>query len=88
MNINGNDVKNILSNENKRLLSEFIKIHIRSIEKKILIASKNGYDYIWYKITEHFKYNNDKVCSKIIKTLEKNKFHVRLFENNLLEVIW
>lgn len=88
MNINGKDVKNILSNENRRLLSEFIKIHICAIEKKILIASKSGYDYIWYKIPEHYKYNNERVCLKIISILERNKFHVRLFENNLIEVIW
>ena len=88
MNINGKQVKNIIYYEQKKMFFQFIKYHLGSIEKKIIIASRNGYDYIWYKIPRHFKHDNDEVCSEIIKELEKNKFSLRLFENNLIQIIW
>lgn len=88
MKINGKKIKNALDDEKKKLMSHFINYHIEQIEKKIVIASSNGYDYIWYKLPMHYKYDVSLVISEIINILEKNKFYVRYFNMDLLQIIW
>ena len=88
MNINGKNLKNIIYIEKEKLLEGFARTQIGAIEKKILMASNSGYDYVWYKISNHYKYNNDEICFRIIKILEENSYYVRLFENNILQIIW
>ena len=88
MNINGSNIINIIQDEKKKQQTKFIQYHMDTIEKKILLASKSGYDYIWYNINEHFKYDIEICSQKIIKILEANNFYVRLFEPHLLQIIW
>lgn len=88
MNLNGNNVKNIIGIEKKKLINKIIQSHIQNIEKKIIIASNSGYDYIWYNITLDFKYEPKEYVMNIIHILEKNRFYIRLFEPYLLQIIW
>ena len=88
MNLNGKHVKNIIGLEKKKLINKIVQSHIQNIEKKIIIASNSGYDYIWYSIKQDFKYDTNEYIYDIIQLLEKNKFYVRLFEPCLMQIIW
>lgn len=88
MNINAKDVKNIIHLESEKMMKIFIKSQLNALEKKILIASKSGFDYVWYKLPYHYKFDNNDVCQKIIQSLEKKNFCVRLFEKNIFQIIW
>ena len=88
MNISANDCKNIIHNERKKMKNEFVQLQLSQVEKKILIATKSGYDFVWYKLQNHFKYDIDDISFKMIRVLEKNKFYVRLFEDGLMQIIW
>ena len=88
MKLDGKKMENSLEKEHKRLSHDYIKELIKNIETKIIMASMNGYDYTWYRITDHYKYDNEYICHQVIKVLEKHNFYVRLFNDNLLQIIW
>lgn len=88
MNLKAYDVKNIIGLEKKKLINKIIHSHLHNIEKKIIIASNSGYDYIWYNIQGDFKYEPHEYIFNIIRTLETNKYYIRLFEPYLMQIIW
>lgn len=88
MKIDGKNIENSLQKEYKKLNNIYIKDNIKKIETKIMMASVSGYDYTWYRVPTHYKYNNDYICKQIINVLEKHNFYVRLFNDNLLQIVW
>lgn len=88
MNLKGTDVKNIIGLEKKKLINKIVQSHLQNIEKKIIIASNSGYDYVWYNIQGDFKYEPQEYVFNIINTLENNKYYIRLFEPYLMQIIW
>lgn len=88
MNISAEDCNNLVNGERRKMKAKFVNNQLANIEKKILMATMSGYDFVWYRVQGHFKYDTDDICYKIIRVLEKKKFYVRFFEGGLIQIIW